>query len=220
MTTPSRQPDDLRLARPGARAATRLKLDQILGAAAALIREKGFEATSMRDVSRGVGVSLAGLYHYFDSKEQLLYQIQYRTFASLLATQEEIASRPGTPEDRVRRLIIGHLAFFAAHPNELKVCTFELDSLRGGFYQATEALRRRYFRVMASAVADLTRGGHPGDIDRRSRHVTLFIFGMLNWIFMWYDERRHGSVEEVGDEMLDLVMNGLRHPEPEFVRND
>jgi AcrR family transcriptional regulator len=174
----------------------------------------------MRDVSRAVGVSLAGLYHYFASKEQLLYQIQYRTFASLLESQEEVASRPGTPEARVRRLIIGHLAFFAAHPNELKVCAFELDSLQGEFYQATEALRRRYFRVMASAIADLRGGAMLGDIDRRSRHVTLFIFGMLNWSFTWYDERRHGAVDELGEEMLELVMNGLRNTEPEFAHND
>ena len=214
MTVPSRLPDGAERTRPRARASTQHRVDQILAAAASLIREKGFEATSMRDVSRSVNVSLAGLYHYFTSKEQLLYQIQFRTFASLLASQEEVASRPGTAEDRLRRLIVGHLAFFAAHPNELKVCTFELDSLRGELYHATEALRRRYFRVMAAAVADLTGGAKLGDMDRHSRHVTLFIFGMLNWIFTWYDEGRHGSMDDVGGEMVDLVMNGLRPARP------
>jgi AcrR family transcriptional regulator len=62
--------------RRGTRPATIRKGDALLVAAAALIAERGFEATSMRDVSRATGVSLAGLYHYAESKEELLYKIQ------------------------------------------------------------------------------------------------------------------------------------------------
>ncbi|MHB2035003.1 MAG: TetR/AcrR family transcriptional regulator [Gemmatimonadaceae bacterium] len=195
--------------RRGPRAATQQKLETLLETAAALIADKGFEATSMRDVSRALGVSLAGLYHYFDSKEELLYQIQYRTFDALLAAQEERASKPGTPEERLRRLVIGHLAFFTSHPNELKVCTYELASLQGERYETTESLRRRYYHLFTAVVSALM--GEAGDAtSRRSRHAALFAFGMLNWIFMWYDPARYGTVEEIGEEMIDLILNGVR----------
>lgn len=193
------------------RPATREKLDALLTGAAALIAEKGFEATSMRDVSGAVGVSLAGLYHYFESKEELLYQIQYRTFASLLAAQEETVALPGTPEERLRRLVIGHLDFFTSHPNELKVCTYEIESLQGEHFHTTEGLRRRYYRLMSHVLAELI--GDPTDAgleSRASRHAALYVFGMLNWIFMWYDPARHGGVAEIGDEMIDLVLHGVR----------
>ena len=197
--------------RRGPRQATQQKLDNLLAASAALIADKGFEATSLRDVSRALDVSLAGLYHYFDSKEELLFQIQYRTFASLLARQEETLVAPGSAEERLRRLVLGHLAFFAAHPNELKVCTYELESLKGDRYEKTEAIRRRYYRLMSMVLAQLmgiptTNGKEP----RASRHAALFVFGMLNWIFMWYDPARHGSVDQIGDEMIALVLNGVR----------
>ncbi|HEX8946579.1 MAG TPA: TetR/AcrR family transcriptional regulator [Gemmatimonadaceae bacterium] len=197
--------------RRGPRAATQQKLDNLLAASSALIADKGFEATSLRDVSSALDVSLAGLYHYFDSKEELLFQIQYRTFASLLARQEETLAAPGTAEEKLRRLVLGHLAFFAAHPNELKVCTYELESLKGDRYEKTEAIRRRYYRLMSMVLAELmgiptTNGKEP----RASRHAALFVFGMLNWIFMWYDPARHGSVDQIGDEMIDLVLNGVR----------
>ena len=199
--------------RRGPRTATRQKLDALLASAAALIAEKGFEATSMRDVSRATGVSLAGLYHYASSKEELLYQIQYRTFASLLAAQKDVAARPGTPEQRLRRLVVGHLAFFASHPNELKVCTYELESLNGKRFRTTEELRRQYYRIMARALAELMGESVNGDRESRaSRHTALYIFGMLNWIFMWYDPERYGSVEKIGEEMIDLVLNGVRRP--------
>lgn len=197
------------------RAATEVKRDYLLARAATLFAEKGYEATSLRDVSQAVGVSLAGLYHYFESKEDLLYQVQHRTFASLLHSQEKIAALPGTPEQRFRRLVIGHLGFFTDHPNELKACTYELESLKGDLYLTVETLRRRYYHLFTMAVAELMAGSVEGARETRaSRHATLYIFGMLNWIFMWYDPARHGSVEQIGEEMLDLILHGLRRAQP------
>lgn len=197
------------------RKTTEGKRDHLLARAAALFAERGYKATSLRDVSQAVGVSLAGLYHYFTSKEDLLYQVQYRTFASLLEAQEGVAALPGTAEDRFRRLVIGHLDFFTSHPNELKACTYELESLKGDLYLTVEALRRRYYRLFTMAVSELKHGSVNGAQEtRESRHATLFIFGMLNWIFMWYDPARHGPVEQIGEEMLDLLMNGLRRRQP------
>lgn len=204
-------PDSGKAKRRGPRESTRQKLDALLTAAASLIAEKGFEATSMRDVSQETGLSLAGLYHYAESKEELLYKIQYRTFASLLATQREAAARPGTPEERLRRLVVGHLAFFTRHRNELKVCTYELESLRGKRYRVTEELRRDYYRLMAHVIGELmgdTAG--QGQESRASRHTALYVFSMLNWIFMWYDPARYGPVDAIGEEMIDLILNGVR----------
>jgi len=197
------------------RATTEATRNRVLAQAAALFAEKGYEAMSLRDVSQASGVSLSGLYHYFASKEDLLFQVQHRTFASLYEAQEKIAALPGPPEERLRRLVIGHLAFFASHPNELKTCTYELESLKGELYLTTEALRRRYYHLFTMAVADLIGGTEGGAGEtRQSRHATLFIFGMLNWIFMWYDPARHGPVEQVGEEMLDLLLHGLRGLQP------
>ena len=193
------------------RASSQRKRDALLAKAAVLIAKKGFEATSMRDLSAAMNGSLAGLYHYFRSKEDLLFQLQHRTFSSLLAAQEEVAQRPGTAEERLDRLIGGHLRFYAKHTNELKACTFELESLTGEALEAVEAIRRQYYRLMTSAVAAVMNGAAAnGKASRKSRHAALFIFGMLNWVFTWYDPARHGTMESVGREMRDLVMDGLR----------
>jgi AcrR family transcriptional regulator len=194
-----------------ARASTQKKLDELLMKAASLIARKGFEATSMRDLAKAIDASLAGLYHYFSSKEDLLFQLQYRTFGSLLEQQQAVAAEPGTPEERFARLITGHLQFYSRHRNELKACTFELESLTGKPYETVEAIRRRYYRLMTSVVADVIGGpSSNGKETRKSRHATLFLFGMLNWIFMWYEPSRHGTVEQIGQEMQELVLDGLR----------
>ena len=194
-----------------ARVSTQKKLDGLLMKAASLIARKGFEATSMRDLAKAIDASLAGLYHYFSSKEDLLFQLQYRTFEALLEQQQAVAAEPGTPEERFARLITGHLQFYSRHRNELKACTFELESLTGKPYETVEAIRRRYYRLMTSVVADVIGGpSSNGKETRKSRHATLFLFGMLNWIFMWYEPSRHGTVEQIGQEMQELVLDGLR----------
>lgn len=190
------------------RVATRRKADTLLAAAAALIAEKGFEATALRDVGRELDVSLGGMYYYFDSKDDLLFQIQQRTFTALLAEQEAAAALPGAPAERLERLLAGHLAFFARHPNEMKICTFELESLEGAPYDLVLTVRRRYFRLLEGVVADVA-GERARKGAGKTRRLTLFVFGMLNWSFMWYRASKDGSVQSVAREMMELVLPGL-----------
>ncbi|MBZ5637143.1 MAG: TetR/AcrR family transcriptional regulator [Acidobacteriia bacterium] len=189
---------------------TQEKLANLLSVAAALIARRGYEQTAIRDVGRATGASLPGMYYYFKSKGDLLFQIQHRAFSSLLEAQEREFAVEEPPERKFRRLIVGHLAFYARHPNEMKVCTFELESVRDEAYREIEELRRRYYRLLASVVGELLKKAGREDPRRlASRHITLFVFGMLNWTLMWYDPQRDGPVENLGDEMADLVLPGL-----------
>ena len=203
---------DINTVRPSrlVRASSHEKLDRLLVKTAGLIAKNGFAAMTMRDLSTALDTSLAGLYHYFANKEDLLFQLQYRTFAALLAQQQKIAEQPGTPTERLGRLLTGHLRFYWRHTNELRACTFELESLGPKPYALVEEIRRRYYRLMTSVVAQVIDGKAAATKEtRQSRHAALFVFGMLNWIFMWYDPARHGTVEQIGDEMRDLILNGL-----------
>ena len=130
-----------------------------------------------------------------------------------------MAAVDGKAADRLRRLIDNHLTYFTNHAAELKVCTFELQSLQGERYTTIEKLRRRYFRCVADVIGDIL-GVADGDSERDSerdaanekvvRHYALFVFGMLNWIFMWYEPQRDGPVEELGEKMMAMVMRGLK----------
>jgi AcrR family transcriptional regulator len=172
---------------------------------------QGYAQTSIRNVAAKTGFSLAGMYYYFENKEDLLYQIQHRTFSSLLAEQEQSLTDGHDPEEKLRRLVRNHLSYFTSHASELKVCTFELQSLQGERYQSVEGLRRRYFRLLVEVIAEIA-GIENGaaSSDRLVRHHALFVFGMLNWIFMWFEPERDGPVEKLGDEMIALVLDGLR----------
>src|SRR6266581_254705 len=97
------------------------RMAELLEHATDVFYERGYEGASMRDLSRASGMSLAGLYHYVDSKERLLYLIQRHAFATIL---ERLHSRLEGETDAVKRLRIfirNHLEYFLANMKAMKV---------------------------------------------------------------------------------------------------
>src|SRR5437879_12595297 len=101
--------------------APRNKLKHILGHAARVFSEKGYEGASIRDISRASGVSLSGLYYYFESKQKLLYLFQIHSFTSILKRLERRLVPAVAPEERLRALLSNQVDYFMSHPAEMKV---------------------------------------------------------------------------------------------------
>ena len=97
------------------------RLAEILTHATNVFCEKGYEGASMRELSRASGMSLAGLYYYFESKQRLLFLIQKHTFSTIV--QRLIGRLEGLtdPEQRIRIFILNHLEYFLANPAAMKV---------------------------------------------------------------------------------------------------
>ena len=112
-------------------AATRFdrRLTKILTCATDVFYDKGYEGASMRDLSRTSGMSLAGLYYYFNSKERLLYQIQKHTFTTIVEGLRERLEHEHDSEKRVRLFILNHLEYSLAHPKAMKVLSHEDEVL-------------------------------------------------------------------------------------------
>src|SRR5437868_4685761 len=104
------------------------KLELILRTSARIFAEKSYHSTSMRDISRATGVSLAGLYHYCKSKEELLFLIQDHCFGRVLERFQERIKSVADPFQKLRIFIENHLSFFAANMAEMKVLSHEAES--------------------------------------------------------------------------------------------
>src|SRR5229473_7263273 len=91
------------------------RLAKILRHATEVFYEKGYEGASMRDLSRATGMSLAGLYYYFESKERLLYLIQKHTFTTIMEQVRERLEDANQPEQRIRVFILNHLEYFLSN---------------------------------------------------------------------------------------------------------
>src|SRR5947207_12164097 len=123
------------------------KLEHILLTAARIFAEKSYHSTSMRDISRATGVSLAGLYHYCKSKEELLFLIQDHCFGRVLEGLEQRVKETEDPFEKLRLFIDNHLSFFAANMAEMKVLSHEAESLAGELHEHVSTKKEKYARL-------------------------------------------------------------------------
>src|SRR5271168_258819 len=137
------------------RTATRFdrRLSKILDHATAVFYEKGYEGASMRDLSRVTGLSLAGLYYYFESKEELLCMIQRHYFTVVVERLHERLKDVSDHEARVRAFILNHFEYFLTENYKAtKVLSKEDDVLTGKLGAEVTALKRRYYHGCADLV--------------------------------------------------------------------
>ena len=187
------------------------KLEFILRNAARIFAEKGYHSTSMRDISRETGVSLAGLYHYCRSKEELLFLIQDNCFGRVLERLQERLREADDAVERLRLVIENHLSFFAANMAEMKVLSHEADSLAGEMHAHVSGKKQQYTklvrRILSEVQAQQARSEARQKIDLTV--ATYALFGMMNWIYNWYDPRGKLSVHDLVDNITRLFLNGF-----------
>ena len=183
------------------------KLEHILRTSARIFAEKSYHSTSMRDISRATGVSLAGLYHYCKSKEELLFLIQDNCFARVLERLEQRIENVDDPLTKLHIFIDNHLSFFAANMAEMKVLSHEAESLAGDMYSHVSTKKERYARRARKILREIQDERSQPPVDLTA--ATYALFGMMNWIYNWYDPRGKLSVKQLIDNITRLFLSGF-----------
>jgi len=189
------------------------KLELILGAAARVMAREGYGQSTIRMVAREAGMSLAGLYHYFASKDELLFLIQFHSFETIVRRLNERLEQVDDPKEQLRVMVTNHLEHFLSRMNELKVCANEMNTLSGDYYEQVRELRHRYLKVTLGIVEQI--GERVGGSRIDPWLATLYLFGMLNWIYMWFPAAEDTSAEILADQVLVLFLEGFLPREPD-----
>jgi AcrR family transcriptional regulator len=182
------------------------RLAEILTHATDVFCDKGYEGASMRDLSRASGMSLAGLYYYFESKERLLFLIQKHTFSTIVQRLKARLEGVGDPEQQIRIFILNHLEYFLANPASMKVLSHEADALRNGFASEVAAIKREYYRICVGLLDELK---NDRGLQFSTRIAVLSLFGMMNWIYTWHNPRADADSEQLAREMGDIFLRGV-----------
>ncbi len=183
------------------------KLQRILQHAARVFSEKGYEGASIRDISRATDVSLSGLYYYFESKQNLLYLIQIHAFRSILEQLEELVEGIQEPEDRLKLFVRNHIGYFLSHPHEMKVLAHEDSVLEEPYRKEVAEIKRRYYELARGIFEDLRRQGDAAAVSPRV--AILSLYGMMNWIYKWYNPKVDPRAEELAEAMATIFLNGV-----------
>ncbi len=183
---------------------------RILRAAASLIAAEGYHGMSMRNLAKASGHSLANVYNYFSSKEDILFALQKEAFETLLeATGAALADVP----DAVGRLhcfISHHVQYFVEHPDVMRILVLEAASLPDERRRVVRRVKEQYFEIGRRIARDLIeKGGRQLEDDAELERITYSLFGMLNWIYGWYRPEVHGSPRQLARTIYEIALCGL-----------
>jgi AcrR family transcriptional regulator len=183
--------------------------EAIIDVAVRLFGEKGYNATTMRDIAQAVGILPGSLYAHIDSKETLLIEIVETGIERFLLIDRLLTASDESPVERMRIAICEHIKAVAEHPERTLVVFHQWRFLSGPNRARAVAMRRRYAKAFMRIVNDGIAGGDFNPkLDPR---ITVFaILGALNWTPEWYSPSGPESAEVIGRKMADSLIHGLR----------
>jgi AcrR family transcriptional regulator len=179
----------------------------ILNAACALFAQQGYMRASIAELAEACRLSRGALYHYFDSKEAILFAILDAHVRQMIADVEAAMEDQSTTLDRFRAAIRAIVVLNARSPNEQRLILNDLSFLSEAEQTAIKALERQ----LVDTVSDLLiRLDTEGRIIKRSKKVyTMMLFGMLNFSHTWYDPKGDIAPTEFADMVVDLFLHGF-----------
>ncbi|MEV6444207.1 TetR/AcrR family transcriptional regulator [Amycolatopsis sp. NPDC051716] len=182
-------------------------LESLLQVAVKLFNERGYDGTSMEDLSRKLGITKSAIYHHVPSKEELLRLAVDRALDGLFEVASETAQLDGRAIDRLEHLVRGSVLVLA---DRLPFVTLLLR-VRGNTKVERAALTRR--REFDRLVTDLVKQAEAeGDVrpDVDPAVTARLVFGMVNSLIEWYKPRRGSAAAEVADAVCKVAFEGLR----------
>ncbi len=183
------------------------RLEQIITTAERLFRERGYLATSVRDIGEAVGMRGASLYHHIGGKEDLLWTIADRAARQFLAALQPILAEPEPAPAKLRRAVVAHVGVITRNLDAAAVYLNEWRHLNPERRAAFLCQRDEYENGFRAIVAEGHQAGHFAGVDEK--FAARFVLSALNWTHQWYRPDGPLSPDEIGQLLADLVLNGL-----------
>ena len=171
-----------------------------------LFREKGFKATSMRDLATEVGIEPPSLYNHFDSKNAILENICF-DLADQFFEAFDLIDHSDDPATRLKKAINGHLAVIIRNMDASVVFLHEWRFLTDDKLTKYKKLRQQYEDKFCLIIEDGIKSNIFKQMDARFYCLTLF--SSMNWIYDWYNPDGKYQLNEICDHLYDLIVNGI-----------
>jgi AcrR family transcriptional regulator len=184
------------------------KQQSLLASAAAVLAEQGMDKASMAQIATQAGVSKALLYHYYPGKDALIFGI-IEGHLSALDEKTAAADDPNLPpQDRLRALVWAVLEAYRGADDAHQVQLNAMSALTDEQRAAITAIERRIVKRFSSVLREINP-----DIDRADRPllmpVTMSLFGMMNWVYMWFREGGPISRKDYAELATTLILGGI-----------
>jgi AcrR family transcriptional regulator len=177
--------------------------DAIVAAAASLYAWRGFQGASVAELAKACGTSKALIYHYFPSKDDILYEVMAAHLDDLVDAADD-AMQSGDARERLRALTMAFMRLYVGARDSHKVLLNELDNLPPGRRAEVVAKQRRIIAVVETLVREIRPDANPVVLP-----LSMLFFGMINWTHTWFRPGGAVTPEQLADLAVDMALNGL-----------
>ena len=181
------------------------KVDEICRKATEVFSKKGYVNATLADVARGAGISKGGIYHYFSTKEELLFLILCRYMDQTLNELKQKLRRVDSPQEKIRTFVLHHIGHYRDNLHESRLILHEAHNLPAKYWFIIRDKEKAYVDLLKSAIENLHE-----DLNRDSTKVKLIVYsliGMCNWPYMWYDPSGAVNPEELADQISRIFLH-------------
>jgi AcrR family transcriptional regulator len=183
--------------------------DVIIAKAAKLFREKGFSATSMRDLAEHVGVEAASLYNHISSKAEILQEICFKTANNFMSHIEEVDATPNkTAIEKIQAILRFHIKQMLDNYEEVYVSDREWKHLTDPYLSNMQSQRRAYRQRIALVIEEGIRRGEIKPIDAPT--AVMIMLHAVSGIESWHRSKKKIPGELLEDNMVQILVDGLR----------
>jgi AcrR family transcriptional regulator len=184
-----------------------MEKQEILKIIARLFKEKGYHHTSIKDISKEVGLEGGALYYYIKSKEQALVEIGDTAIDDLLCKIENIGNADLTPGEKLQAMIETQVDFFIDRFYETCVFLIETKALGPKYQRYYIAKRDKYEGIWCKVIEDGMKIGEfrKGD----TKLITVAILSMLNWLVIWFKPGKGWSSEKIAGDFTKFIFEGI-----------
>jgi AcrR family transcriptional regulator len=180
--------------------------------AAQIFRDRGYDATSVSDIAKALGITKAGLYHYFESKEALLLEI---THYGLDRVRDDViipVRAVRDPGERLRQLVVRHACIATSGRGAIAQLVDEIGALPPPARRQVEERMRAYFDLVRDTLCELRDAGRLRDVDPTV--ATFGIIGTILWLPRWFRSSGRLTQEQVANHIADIALGGLLRTRP------
>ncbi len=176
---------------------------ELLRAAGRLFRQKGYEATTIRDIAAAVGMRSGSPFYHFKSKQELLKTVMTEGLSAALDAQAAAIAAADSPRAAFRAMVRAHLAtVLGPGADFIPVLLYDWRCLDTDSRAEVKAIKDRYEALCAGVLVELKRAGGISDDGKLTR---LFMFGALNWVSQWYKPEGEASIDDIADAAVAFI---------------
>jgi TetR/AcrR family transcriptional regulator, cholesterol catabolism regulator len=183
------------------------KRQEIYEKALELFISQGYNQTPLSKIANALQITKAGLYHYFSSKEELLFFIHERNMKKDLIPIIEAAEKISDPKERISYIITKYTESSMARDPSQKMLIHELSNLTPEHHKIIQASWRRFFNIIRDTIKELETIGLSKKINET--FATFALIGMCRWTFNWYEPSKKNSAEELINTYNEIFFKGI-----------